>query len=270
MRADWTASGACTNGLTAPPKDATRMATSGGAAATSTTGAEPSRGCRRNRRTGNLTTHGFRASFPASLLRRLGAALRRQRGGDDGLVRVHVGDGRDADAWRLDDGDGVDADARTDVARRRGVVPWHVGRDDGSDDAAILGPDAVPLPPGHRQDRRDAPGSADCAGGRGLLLRLYRVRNGRLSAGRRAGGGRDAAAGLGARRTDCSRRCRPDRRRSSIHRVEGTSPCLLPGGTGARPYVAGGRRHGLATRLAPRPPLQLLLCWPDGNPPRHR
>jgi hypothetical protein len=32
---------------------------------------------------------------------------------------------------RLDDVDGVDADARTYVARRRGVVPWHVGRDDG-------------------------------------------------------------------------------------------------------------------------------------------
>jgi hypothetical protein len=52
---------------------------------------------------------GFRASFPARLLRRLGAALRRQRGGDDRLVRVHVGDGRDADARRLDDVDGVDA-----------------------------------------------------------------------------------------------------------------------------------------------------------------
>jgi hypothetical protein len=54
--------------------------------------------------------------LPASLLRRLGAALRGQRGGDDRLVRVHVGDGRDADARRLDDVDGLDADARTDVA----------------------------------------------------------------------------------------------------------------------------------------------------------
>jgi hypothetical protein len=45
-------------------------------------------------------------------------------------VRVDVGDGRDVDAWRLDDVDGVDPDARTDVARRCGVVPWHVGRDD--------------------------------------------------------------------------------------------------------------------------------------------
>src|SRR5215204_6449954 len=145
-RADWTASGACTSGSTAHPRDATRRAC-GGAATTSTTSAD-----------------GYRASFPASLLRRLGAALRRQRGGDGRLVRVHVGDGRDADARRLDDADGVDADARTDVARRRGVVPRHVGRDDGSDDAAILGANAVALPPGRRQDRRDAPGSADRAG----------------------------------------------------------------------------------------------------------
>src|SRR5262249_20351941 len=56
-------------------------------------------------------SHGFRASFRASLLRRLGAALRRQHGGNDRLVRVHVGNGRDADAPRLDDVDGVDADA---------------------------------------------------------------------------------------------------------------------------------------------------------------
>jgi hypothetical protein len=42
-------------------------------------------------------------------------------------TRVHGGDGRDADARRLDDVDGVDADARTDVARRRVVVPRHVG-----------------------------------------------------------------------------------------------------------------------------------------------
>jgi hypothetical protein len=42
-----------------------------------------------------------------------------------------------------DDVDGVDADARTDVARRRGVVPRHVDRDDGGDDAAVPGPDAV-------------------------------------------------------------------------------------------------------------------------------
>src|SRR5260370_8794605 len=110
MRADWTASGACTEGWTASLRGATRRA-SGGAATTNTTSAEPSRRCRWcNQGTGDLTTHGFRASFPAGLLRRLGAALRCQRGGDDRLVRVHVGDGRDADARRLDDVDGGDAD----------------------------------------------------------------------------------------------------------------------------------------------------------------
>src|SRR5437667_2984238 len=125
MRADWTASGACTSGSTAHPRGATRRAC-GGAGTTSTTSA--------------------------------------------------------------------DADARTDVARRRGLVPRHVDRDDGGDDAAVLGPDAAALPPGRWQARRDAPRSADGDRGRGLLLRLDRVRNGRLSAGRRAGGGRDAAA----------------------------------------------------------------------------
>src|SRR5207249_11632020 len=126
--------------------------------------------------TGDLTTHGFRASFPASFVWRLSAALRCQRGGNDRLVRVHVDDGRDADARRLDDVDGMDADARTDVARRRGVVPWHVGRDDGGDDAAVLGPHAVALPPGGWQHRRDVPRWADRARGRGLLLRLDRIR----------------------------------------------------------------------------------------------
>src|SRR5437660_9496832 len=134
-------------------------------------------------RTGDLTTHGFRASFPARLFWRLSAALRCQRGGNDRLVRVHVGDGRDADGWRLDDVDGVGADARTDVARRCGVVPWHVGRDDGGDDAAVLGANAVALPPCGWQDRRGAPRSADRARRRGLLPRLDRVRNGRFSAG---------------------------------------------------------------------------------------
>src|SRR2546425_1216470 len=45
MRADWTASGACTSGSTAHPRGVTRRA-SGGAATTSTTSAERRRGCR--------------------------------------------------------------------------------------------------------------------------------------------------------------------------------------------------------------------------------
>jgi hypothetical protein len=34
------------------------------------------------------------------------------------------------------------------------------------------------------------------------------------------------------------------------------SPRLLPGGTRTRPHAVGRRRHGLAARPAPRPPLQ--------------
>jgi Predicted metal-binding integral membrane protein (DUF2182) len=114
---------------------------------------------------------------------RLGAALRCKRGGDDCLARVHVGNGRDADARRLDDVDGVDADARTDVARRRGDVPGHVDRDDGGDDAAVPGPDAFAISPGRWQVRPEAPRSADRARGPELLLHLDRVRNGRFPLG---------------------------------------------------------------------------------------
>src|SRR2546429_10009097 len=107
MRADWTGSGGCTSGATAPPRGATRRV-SGGAATTSTRSAERRGGGRwRKRGTGDLATLGFRASLPASLpaslLRRLGAALRRQRGGGDPLERVHVGDRQDGHARRLED-----------------------------------------------------------------------------------------------------------------------------------------------------------------------
>src|ERR1700676_3671534 len=137
MLADWMAYGACTSGSTAPPRDVTRAA-SGGAATMSTASAEPGHEDRwLNRGTGRLTTLDFRASVTQSLLGRIGAALRGERDVDNRLVRVHVGDGRNADVRRLDDVDGVDADARADVAQRRGVVPRHVGRDDGGDDAAI-------------------------------------------------------------------------------------------------------------------------------------
>src|ERR1043166_3479099 len=40
-----------------------------------------------------------------------------------------------------------DVDVQTDMARRGGVVPWYVDRDDGGDDAAVPGPDAVGLKP---------------------------------------------------------------------------------------------------------------------------
>ena len=115
----------------------------------------------------NLTTHGFRSTLRDSLRWRLRVALRRQRDADDRLVHVHVGDGRDADAGRLDDVDGVDADARTDVARRGGVVPRHVGRDDGGDDAAVPGAHAAALPPRSRRSasRGGGEATASCAEG---------------------------------------------------------------------------------------------------------
>src|SRR5438309_159591 len=110
MRAGWTAYGACTNGSTAPPRDATRRA-SGGVATMSTTSAEPSRGRR----------------FRSGILGRLGTHLCRQCDADDRLVRVDAGYGRDADARKLDDVDDVDADARTDMAPSRCIVSRNVG-----------------------------------------------------------------------------------------------------------------------------------------------
>src|SRR5690349_86378 len=96
MRADWTASGACTSGSTAPPRGATRRA-SGGAATTNTSRAEAKSSLSwGNCGTGDLTTHCSRASFPASVFWRPSAALRCQRGCNDRLVRVHAGEGRDA------------------------------------------------------------------------------------------------------------------------------------------------------------------------------
>src|SRR6266566_6571073 len=110
----------------------------------------------------------------------------------------------------------------------RGVVPWHVGRNDGGDDAAVPDPGAVALPPGRLR-------LADGARGRRLFLRLDRVRNGRLATELRAG----------ARHTDRARCGRPDGRLLPVDPMEGASARLLPGGW-AWPGV-GGRRHGLAS-----------------------
>jgi Predicted metal-binding integral membrane protein (DUF2182) len=66
-----------------------------------------------------------------------------------------------------------------------------VGCYDGSDDAAIFSANALTLSPGRSQDRREAPGSANGVSGRGILLCVDCVRNGRLSRGRRVSRGRD-------------------------------------------------------------------------------
>src|SRR2546423_12379732 len=96
------------------------------------------------------------------------------------------------DARRRDDVDAVDADGGADVARRRGIFRCHVAGDDGGDDAAGPGPDAMALSPGRRQSKRDTSQLAHHARRRGLFLRLDRVRNGCLSAGCCGGRDRDA------------------------------------------------------------------------------
>jgi predicted metal-binding membrane protein len=69
------------------------------------------------------------------------------RTADHRLVRIHVDDGSDADARRLDDVDGMDAEAWTDMAERGGIIRWHVARDDDGDDAAVVGAHTVALSP---------------------------------------------------------------------------------------------------------------------------
>jgi hypothetical protein len=90
--AEASASGVCTNRSTAPPEDETRRV-SGGAATTSRASDERRFGCSDAIAGQEVTTHDFRASFTASLLRHLGAALRRERSADDRLLRVHIGNG---------------------------------------------------------------------------------------------------------------------------------------------------------------------------------
>src|ERR1700722_3370506 len=162
MRAASMVSGACTNGSTVrrrvgTRRNSTRRGDCGGAVTTSIPSADPGHG-RHNysRGTGNLRTNDFRPNFPASLPGGLGGALCHQRGGNDRLVRLDVGDGGYADAGWLDDVNGVDADARTDMAWRRRIIPGYVDRDDGSHDAAMLGANAMALPPGGGWDRSDA------------------------------------------------------------------------------------------------------------------
>ena len=265
MPVDWTLGR--TSGSTAHPRDATRKA-SGGATTTNTTSIEPPRVSLAQPGDGRSQGMVSGASFPAasSACRR---CLCRQRDGDDRVVRIHVDDGRNGDARRLDDVDGVDADARTDMAGRGGGVPRHVARDDGSDDAAIPGADAVALLEGGRRNGRDAGWPADDTGGRRILPGVDRIRNGRLSARRCAGGGCDGGTIGRARRSDCGRRGHRGRRRSPVHRMEGTSPCLLPADAGARrmlPADAGAAwRYGLSPAST-----AAAAATADGGPARGR
>lgn len=171
---------------------------------------------------------GFFATVAATVSRHFSAGLRCERNTHSWVVRGHVCDAGHADARRLDNVDGVDANARSDVDRRRNVVRWDVGRDDGGDDDAVLGPNASLVPAGHWRDKGDAPRSADRARRRGILFRVDGIRNGRFSAGYRAGGCRDGTASAGSRCTACRRRRPVDRRTAPIHRMEGTSSLMLP------------------------------------------
>ena len=198
-----------------------------------------------------------RSSCESRASRRVGAALRSQRGGDDRLVRVDVGHGRDADARRLDDVDGVDADAGPDMARCRGLVPRHVGRDDGGDDAAGRAPGAAALSRG----RRPTTGTPDrltalVGAGYFAVWTAFGVAAYPLGA---------ALAGLAMRqpgavssRADGDRRGRAVRRRTAIHRLEGPASGLLPGRARARRRTAA-RRSG-AWRLGLRLGLQCFAC----------
>src|SRR5215469_12908520 len=223
MREDWTMFGACTRGSIVPPGGVTRPA-SGGAETTSTESDEQQG---RWQQAVEGDEHDVRENFTTRILRHLSAALSRERSAYNCLVWLHVIDGRDAHARRLDDVDDLDTGAGTDVAGRRGSIRCHVGRDDDGDDAAVIGANAVVLSADTWQERRDAPQLADCTGRHRVLLRLDCVRNGSFPDRRDACRGRNATAGSGAACSDRGRHGRGGRRRVPIQRVEGSSPGRL-------------------------------------------
>src|SRR6185312_5621848 len=175
----WTACGERTSGSTAHRPGATRrmLPVPGGAATTSTARSE-SNGLARGDVSAYRSRSSRRCSVAARFPRQLRIAVRSRHGGDDSVVRIDVTDGRDVHARRLDDVDDVDANAGTGMVRGRGVIPWHVGRDDGDDDVAFSGADVGALPTGCRPDC--APGPADSTGGVGVFPGVERHRNCRV------------------------------------------------------------------------------------------
>src|SRR5690348_1346221 len=123
-----------------------------------------------------------------------GDATRRDPGGcaTTSTARAESSHGYDADGRRRDDDDGLDAYVRPELDRRRGVVPCHVDAHDGSDDAAVTGPDVVALPAFGGQGRGVAAGVADRARRGGLPAGLGAARRGNLSARCRGHGAHDA------------------------------------------------------------------------------
>ena len=154
---------------------------SGGAAGTTTTSAEPSRRCRWRKRERGISQRmvseraSQRAFFGVSALLFAAsvAATIVWCGSMPAMGGMPMPGG-----WTM-------SMAWMRMPRQTWSVPRRlssdVDGDDGRDDAAIPGTHAVALPPGRWQDRRDAPGSAHRAGGRGVLPGVDRIWNGRLS-----------------------------------------------------------------------------------------
>jgi predicted dithiol-disulfide oxidoreductase (DUF899 family)/predicted metal-binding membrane protein len=252
MRADWTASGACSSGSTAHPRGATRRA-SGGAATTSTTRAERSRGCRGA--TAGLEISRRMASERASQQAFFGAsALLFAASAAVTIVwcasMSAMGEMPMPGGWTMSMAWMRMPGQTWPGAAASFLGMWVVMM------VAMMLPSLVPMLWRYRQAvgrTGETPRSADRARGRGVLLRLDRVRNGRFSAGRRAGGHRDAAAGAGARRTDRRRCGRPDR--GSLQLTEWKARHLAcyreaPGRVRTLPADAGTAwRHGLRLGL---------------------
>ena len=109
------------------------------------------------------------------------------------------------------------------------IVPRHVGRDDGGDDAAVSRPNAVELSQGSRQGAHERrPGWRTALVGVGYFFVWTRVRSGRLSVRCRAYGDRDATARALARGAARDRGRHSDRGCVAVHRMEGASARRLP------------------------------------------
>ena len=139
----------------------------------------------------------------------------------------------------------------------RGVVPRHVGRDDGGDDAAVPGSDAVALPPRRRQAGPDAARSADC----GLWERVTSWSGSCSEWSCFPWASRWRRSKCGSQQWRAAFRSRSawsSLIAGALQFTQWKARCLAccreaPG----RGKAAGQRRRGLATRPEPRP--QLLL-----------
>jgi len=127
----------------------------------------------------------------------------------------------------------------------------NVGRDDGGDDAAVLGPNAVDAtarPSAETGETRLGPLTALVGVGYFFVWTVFGMAAFPLGVSLAAVEMQQPA--LARRRSDRGRRGRPHCRRAPVQRVEGASPCLLPGGSGGsgrtlRADAGTAWRHGL-------------------------